>query len=42
MASLERFLFFPLKEDLNQEIFSDKKQWNIWCADFCFFEIADY
>ena len=42
MSSMERFLFFLLNENQYPWIFSDKKQWNIWCADFCFFEISDY
>jgi predicted N-acetyltransferase YhbS len=32
-----RFLYFPLKEQLRVERFSDKNQWNIQSADTCMF-----
>lgn len=39
---IARFLYFPLKENQNNMIFSDKEQWKLWCADFWYFEPCDY
>jgi GNAT superfamily N-acetyltransferase len=39
---MARFLYLPLKENLNHEIFSDEKQWNLMAADSWFFEKSDY
>ena len=39
---MARFLYFPLKGDMKNEIFSDEKQWNLMVADFWFFEKSDY
>ena len=39
---MARFLYFRLQENLHNEIFSDKKEWNLRVADFWFFEKGDY